>query len=486
MQIHLNNSLTRKIEPFEPLAGNEVRMYSCGPTVYNFAHIGNMRSFLFADLLQRVMRVVGGYSVKWVMNITNIDDKTIRDSSPGSSQWKPEMGEQNENPLDNLLKFTQYYEKSFVEDINELGIKREHFFYMPKATEFISQMQDLIKSIYNKGLAYVSEGSVYFDLNKWRKVAEYGRLFKIDFDNFRAGTRVDTDQYEREQVSDFVLWKARKDNEPFWEYTIDGKNCDGRPGWHIECSAMEKELLGLPFDIHTGGIDLKFPHHEDEIAQSMAGYDIDPTRVWCHNEFLEVEGEKMSKSLGNYFTLRDLKDKGIDPLDIRYSVLSAHYGSVYNFTMDGLSAAHKGRFRIQDYIYDLHEENEGTVTTDVDKLKENVFSELASDLHTPKALANLFSFINANNPNSLSKESKVKLISFFKELNNVFDVWTISARPQENEPEIPAEVIAIAEERLEARKNKDFAASDVLRNKLLELGYAIKDKKDGYDLERVG
>jgi cysteinyl-tRNA synthetase len=218
----------------------------------------------------------------------------------------------------------------------------------------------------------------------------------------------------------------------------------------------------------------------------MAGYDIDPTRVWCHNEFLEVEGEKMSKSLGNYFTLRDLKDKGIDPLDIRYSVLSAHYGSVYNFTMDGLSAAHKGRFRIQDYIYDLHEENEGTVTTDVDKLKENVFSELASDLHTPKALANLFSFINANNPNSLSKESKVKLISFFKELNNVFDVWTISARPQENEPEIPAEVIAIAEERLEARKNKDFAASDVLRNKLLELGYAIKDKKDGYDLERVG
>ena len=195
-------------------------------------------------------------------------------------------------------------------------------FEVPKATDYIPHMQNLIKKIYEKGLAYEAGGSVYFDVAKWRKIDIYGRLKKLDFDNMKANLRVDSDQYEREQVSDFVLWKAKKDGEPFWNYTLDSMKLPGRPGWHIECSAMEYELLGLPFDIHTGGIDLQFPHHEDEIAQSKAGYGVDPTLFWCHNEFLEVEGEKMSKSKGNFYTINDLIAKGIDPLDIRYEMIA--------------------------------------------------------------------------------------------------------------------------------------------------------------------
>ena len=309
MDFKLYNSLTRKTEEFKPLNKNEVRMYSCGPTVYNYAHIGNMRAFLFADLLQRTLRTVACWDVKWVMNITNIDDKTIRDSALGSTEWKKGMGEQTNSPIDNLLKFTKYYEQKFINDIETLGIDATHFYKMPKATEYINEMQELITKIFEKGLAYISEGSVYFNVSEWRKRDTYGRLKKIDFDNFRAGVRIDADQYEREQASDFVLWKMKKEGEPFWDYSLDGQNLQGRPGWHIECSAMEYVLLGLPFDIHTGGIDLQFPHHEDEIAQSKAGYGIDPTVFWCHNEFLEVEGEKMSKSKGNFFTLKDLMKK---------------------------------------------------------------------------------------------------------------------------------------------------------------------------------
>jgi cysteinyl-tRNA synthetase len=483
MQINLYNSLSRKIEPFTPLIDNEVRMYSCGPTVYNFAHIGNMRAFLFADLLQRVLKVVGHHKVLWVMNITNIDDKTIRDSAVGSSAWISDMGEQTDDLLNNLLKLTEYYEKSFLEDISRLGIKKEDFFAMPKATEYIEQMQNLIRLILEKGFAYISEGSIYFNVSEWRKHQTYGRLFYIDFDNFRAGERIDSDQYEREDVSDFVLWKARKPNEPYWNFHIDNFNFPGRPGWHIECSCMEKELLGLPFDIHTGGIDLKFPHHEDEIAQSHAGYGIDPTVMWCHNEFLEVEGQKMSKSLGNFFTLRDLLEKGIDPLDIRFSMFASHYGSVYNFTFDGIKSSHKARFRIQEYIYKLFEKSESEITIDIDKLRNSVFSELANDLHTPKALAHLFTFINDNPADKLSEASKNGLIAFFTELNNIFDVWTINPR-QETELSIPDEIKEKAEMRLEAKKNKNWDLADSLRKEIIDAGYILKDTKDGYTIEK--
>ncbi|OGU11097.1 MAG: cysteine--tRNA ligase [Ignavibacteria bacterium GWB2_35_12] len=483
MQIYLYNSLTKTIEPFKPLEGNTVRMYSCGPTVYNFAHIGNMRAFLFADLLQRVLRTIGAYNVKWVMNITNIDDKTIRDSAPGSTAWLPEMGSQTDNLMDNLLKFTQYFEKSFLEDISKLGIRLEHFFSMPKATEFIPQMQELIRRIIKNGIAYISEGSVYFNVSEWRKKDTYGKLYKIDFENFRAGARIDADQYEREDANDFALWKYKKPDEPFWEFEVDGIICDGRPGWHIECSTMEKELLGLPFDIHTGGVDLKFPHHEDEIAQSKAGYGVEPNAFWCHNEFLEVEGQKMSKSLGNYFTLRDLLEKGIDPLDIRIAMLSAHYGSTYNFTFDGINSARKARFRIQDYIYDLHQTTNGSfINTDVlNEMKSEVFTSLATDLHTPKALASVFTFINDNPANTLNEEARKSALEFFTKLNNIFDVWKIEPRPVEV-VNIPIEITDLAEQRLKAKMSKNFAEADELRQKIIDAGYYIQDSENGYRL----
>ncbi len=481
--IYLFNSLTRKIEKFEPLENKLVRMYSCGPTVYNFAHIGNMRSFLFADLLQRVLKVVGGYKVRWVMNITNIDDKTIRDSAIGSDAWLPEIGKQTNNPMENLSKLTEYYRKAFLEDIKKMGIKVKDFYKMPKATEYILQMQDLVRKIVQKGFGYVANGSVYFDVSKWRQVDIYGKLYRIDFEKFKEGSRIDADSYEREEISDFALWKARKPEEPYWEFRVNGVNCDGRPGWHLECSVMEREILGLPFDIHTGGIDLKFPHHEDEIAQSKAGYGVEPTVFWCHNEFLLVEGKKMSKSLGNFFTLRDLIARGIDPLDIRYLMFSTHYSTQLNFTFDGLNSAKKARARIQDYIYDLFEiSNQKNSSLDLKSLKDSIFTDLGNDLQVPKALATLFEFVNEHSADGLSQEDAKNMLKLLNQLNKVFGVWRLEPRSEEK-IEIPEEVVELARRRLEARKAKDFKNADLLREKINSLGFNIVDTKEGYAIE---
>lgn len=493
MLIKLFNSLTNSIEDFAPIEKDTVRMYSCGPTVYNYAHIGNLRAFLFADLLQRTLRVVGNYKMKWVMNITDIDDKTIRDSQIGSKAWLEEMGMQVDDPLINLKNLTKFYEKEFLSDISKLGIDLQHFYEMPHATDYISQMQDLITRIYNNGFAYISDGSVYFNVSKWSQVDKYGKLKKIDWDNFKKGSRIDADTYERDDASDFVLWKQRKENEPFWDFNLDGVNLPGRPGWHLECSTMEYSILSLPFDIHTGGVDLKFPHHEDEIAQSKAGYGVEPNPFWCHNEFLEVEGKKMSKSLGNFYTLRDLLNQGLDPLDIRLAILSAHYRTKYNFTFDGVEAAHKARLRIQEYIYKLFENTELTNNSAISIITEIpdnnfldtiVFNELANDLHTPKALAKIFEFI-ANYPaENLSNSLKQSLIQAFNKINDIFNIWQI--KPLEKEIiSIPDNVKELAERRYQAKLIKDFAAADALRKEITELGYSIIDKKDGYDIKPI-
>ena len=487
MNIKLYNSLTRSIENFIPINSDEVKIYTCGPTVYSFAHIGNIRAFLFADLLQRVLKIVGKYSVKWVMNITNIDDKTIRDSKIGSEAWLKEWGDQSNDPHKNLNTLTNFYENEFFRDIEKVGIKKNDLFATPRATDYIKQMQDLIAIIVNKKLAYPSDGSIYFNVNEYKKFDKYGKLLKIDFDNFKAGLRIDTDQYERENVSDFVVWKGKKEDEPFWDFNLNGINYPGRPGWHTECSAMKYELFGLPFDIHTGGVDLKFPHHEDDIAQSKAGYGVEPTNYWCHNEFLEVEGSKMSKSLGNFFTLRDLENKGIQPIDVRYAMLSAHYRTKYNFTIKGIEDAKKARLRVQDYIYSGLEKIDFAVknnepTEKINTLKNNIFAHLADDLHTPKALATLFTFINNTQIDSLSECEIFDFINVMKEINEIFVAWNFAKPDAKKENNIPANIIQLAEQRLIAKQSKDFAAADNLRKQIIELGYNIVDTKDGYSV----
>lgn len=481
MQIKIHNSLSRKVEDFIPVKPNEASIYTCGPTVYNIAHIGNMRAFLTGDLIARVLKTVGGYNLKRVMNITNIDDKTIRDAKKGSGAWKAEMGEQTDDAKENVRLLTLHYENEFKEDIKKLGVDVEDYDAMPRATDHIEIMQDLIRNIINNGYAYIAEGSVYFDVSAYMKDEEYGKLFKIDFDNIRPGSRVDSDEYERESISDFVLWKAAKPEEPVWEFEIDGQSLPGRPGWHIECSAMEHEILGLPFDIHSGGIDLKFPHHEDEIAQSKAGYKVEPTRYWCHNEFLEIEGEKMSKSAGNFYTLRDLEEKGFDPLDVRYEILSAHYRTKTNFTFKGIKASKKTRLRLQEYIYCLFDGAHREINADVNALRDSIFKELANDFHTPKALAQIFTFVNKYNPNELSQATQQKLVILLREVNDIFAVWKFEPRPNMEEL-IPTEIRELAERRFIAKSEKNWAEADEIRNKLTELGYAIKDSQNTFEI----
>ncbi|MFM7102995.1 MAG: cysteine--tRNA ligase, partial [Verrucomicrobiota bacterium] len=330
MGLRLFNTLSRSVEDFVPLfpESREVGMYCCGPTVYDFGHIGNFRTFVFADLVRRALEF-RGYRVTHVMNITDVEDKIIR--------------RVRETGL-SLAEFTGRYTDAFLEDLDALHCQRPQ--HLPRATDYIPQIIDLIARLERRGMAYrAPDGSVYFSIDRYRGCGcTYGQLVRLNLDEQRRTERVASDEYDKDNLADFALWKARvpDDGEVSWNSPWG----PGRPGWHIECSAMSMALLGPSFDLHLGGEDLAFPHHEDEIAQSEAGYDTDPARMWCHNEFLEVEGKKMSKSLGNYFTLRDLLARGYDARDIRYALMAGQYGSVLNFTFDGLAAAAKARARV--------------------------------------------------------------------------------------------------------------------------------------------
>lgn len=505
MQIRLFNTLTKSVDPFEPLNGNEVRMYSCGPTVYDTAHIGNMRSFLCNDLLHRVLRTVGGYDVRWVMNITDIDDKTIRNSAIGSERWNDEMGKQTDDARENLRLLTRYYEDRFYADLASLHVMRENFAANPRATEFIPQMQTLIRDILAADFAYISDGSVYFNVASYRKQHPYGRLFHIDTENFREGVRIDADEYDRESVSDFVLWKGQKGAEPAWDFEVDGVNLLGRPGWHIECSAMAHDVLGLPIDIHTGGVDLRFPHHEDELAQCTAGYHVaEQSTFWVHNEFLEVDNRKMSKSLNNFYTIDDVVARGVDPLDLRFAMLATHYRSVYGFTFDSIEALSRGRRRIQEAIYDLHEpapsSKPADVTTttagtsaatesdsDLEKLKfdhhvfrTEIFSCLADDLHTPTALATVYSTLNEIDIKSLDDKARRRMLDVLQLLNDVFAVWEFTTRPS---VVVPDAIQQLANERWAARSARNWSESDRLREELRAQGWTVLDGKDDFTLQ---
>ncbi len=331
MPISLYNTLSRQLEEFKPLEGNTVRMYTCGPTVYAFAHIGNFRTFLFQDILRRYLKYAG-YQVEHVINLTDVDDNTIRESKAAGLP---------------LREYTDKYIQAFLDDRQLLNLEEPE--HLVRATDTIPEMLNLIQALVDKGFAYASEGSIYYKVSAF---PEYGKLTHVDFSGVRTGARVDSDKYDKENARDFVLWKAAKEGEPFWDTPFG----PGRPGWHIECSAMSMKFLGETFDIHSGGSDLIFPHHENEIAQSEAASGKLFVKFWVHSEHLIVNGEKMSKSLGNYYTLRDLIHQGFKPSAIRYLLVSVPHRKPLNFTFEGLHQAQQSIDRLRNFRYRLTKE----------------------------------------------------------------------------------------------------------------------------------
>ena len=464
MDFHLYNTLTRQKELFTPIRPGKVDFYSCGPTVYNTVHIGNLRAFLCADTLYRWLTYGLQYETRWVMNITDVDDKTIRDSQ----KQYPDL-----EPMEALQKFTRYYEELFFDDLEKLNIPRESFFQAPRATESIEAMQDLVRKITENGIGYEKEGSVYFSIEKYIEKQKYGRLLNLDLDALKTGTRTLNDEIEKEDVQDFVLWKGKKEGEPSWDFDFFGKNLPGRPGWHIECSAMEKAAFGeLPFDIHSGGVDLCFPHHEDEIAQSIAGYDQDPTNFWFHNEHLMVEGEKMSKSLGNFYTLHDLLKKGYSADTIRFFLVTNHYRTKLNLSEQALQAAHEGLQRIRNFCQSLQKRQGGGDSSrkSIATQKETFKAAMCDDLNTPQAIAAVFDTLAIT-------DCSDGLISFFQFAENIFGVRFLP-----KEVEVPADILQLAQQRKKAKQEKDFKKADQLRDEILKNGFEIRDEGDDYEV----
>ncbi|TGM98635.1 cysteine--tRNA ligase [Leptospira dzoumogneensis] len=466
-EIRFHNSLSGNKEVFRPEFPDRVRVYSCGPTVYNFAHLGNLRAFLFVDLLRRVL-VSFGYKPDMTMNITDIDDKIIRESL---AQGK------------GIREFTEPWVKAFQEDLESLNIQKlEHY---PRATDSIPSMVEIIKHLQNQGLVYEKDGSLYYSISKFKN---YGKLSKIDVSGMKTGTRYDTDEYEKDDVRDFVLWKfPKQDGEPSWETEIGS----GRPGWHLECSAMVRDVYGSGVDIHTGGVDLTFPHHENEIAQSEGAYPGESfVKYWLHSEHLLVNGEKMAKSKGNFFTLRDLVKEGAEPKNIRFLLLSAHYRSKLNFTKERLEEAAGSVSKIQNCIDRLLEElsKSGKTFQSQGNLEAASWDEflesLADDLNISKFLASVFELVKDSNQyldqNSPNENELVKRLELFYKIDSILGVLSFERKVQV----LDSEIDELVRQRQEARKNKNFAESDRLRDKLNELGIIIEDTKEGLRWKR--
>ena len=461
----LFNTLTRSIEDFRAIKKGQVRMYTCGPTVYDFAHIGNYRAYICSDILRRWLEY-SGYEVRQVMNLTDIDDKTIRDSQKHNMSLKD---------------FTAKYITAFFEDIDALNIERANEY--PKATDYIDEMVRLIKTLMEKGFAYRGEdGSIYFSV---RKFPDYGKLSRVKISELEQGAsgRVKSDEYEREQANDFALWKAwtPEDGNVFWETEI-GR---GRPGWHIECSAMSMRLLGGHFDIHAGGIDLIFPHHENEIAQSEGASGGKFADYWFHNEYLMVNGKKMSKKLGNFFTLRDLLEKGFSPKAIRYLLMSAHYKVPLNFTETALQGAEETIARLKEFISKLKEANGShtDISSHLEACKKQFGASMDDDLNISSALASVFDFMREINKlmadGTLSAENAKEILGFMKKLDKVLGLLEFA------EEKIPDEIMALVNKRQEARKNRDFAMSDKLRDEIRKKGWQVDDTKDGVKVKKI-
>jgi cysteinyl-tRNA synthetase len=470
-ELRFHNTLTGQIEPFVPLRPGEVGMYTCGPTVYDYAHIGNYRTFVFQDILRRFLKL-RGFKLTHIMNLTDVDDRIIANAAAAG------VG---------IRDYTQKFVQAFFDDCETLSIESpEHWI---RATDHIDDMVALIQRLQQRSFTYAGDGSIYYRIAKF---PEYGKLSKIDVTGIRAGARVDNDRYEKESARDFALWKAPKPGEHFWETPI-GR---GRPGWHIECSAMAMKYLGETLDIHTGGIDLAFPHHENEIAQSEAATGKPFVRYWMHAEHLLVEGEKMSKSLGNFFTLRDLFAKGYKPSALRFALASVPYRRQLNFTFEGLQQAASAIDRLRNFADRLKQEkfpagNQPGMRERIAKAVQDFDAGLAEDLNTAMALATVYDLVREANIAMDKGEFRQGDVPAAQEfLANVDRIFAVVA---DNDTEklqalgygdtasdlSDAEIEKRISERNDARKRRDFASSDRIRKELADRGIILEDSRDG-------
>ncbi len=459
------NTLTRKKDDFHEINKDEIKIYSCGPTVYNYAHIGNMRSYVFSDLLRRYLKY-RGYDVTHVMNLTDVDDKTIRDSQKEGISLK---------------EFTERYTKFFFDDLDTLNIEKVE--YYPKATETIKEMIDISKKLLKKGVAYKSDdGSIYYSVSKFK---HYGDLSKIKVDNLKAGARVKQDEYEKDSANDFALWKSydKADGDVFWDTEL-GK---GRPGWHIECSAMSIKLLGNHFDIHTGGIDLIFPHHENEIAQSEAFSGEKFVNYWLHCEHLLVDNEKMSKSKGNFYVLKDILEKGYSAKSMRYLLLTTHYRQKLNFTFPGLVGAENAIKKFKEFMMKLKavqgkKDNE-KIKKLINEAEKKFIDAMDDDLNVSEGLASVFEFMTEANKmiseNKLSRNDALKAFGLMTGFDKILGILDF------DDEKIPKDVLELVKKREDARKKKDFMLSDKLREEIKKKGYQVDDSGKGTLVKKI-
>ena len=462
------------MEEFAPLKDSLVRMYTCGPTVYDYAHIGNFRAYIFEDLLRRTLKY-RGFEVTQVMNLTDVDDKTIKGARESNLS---------------LHEYTQKYKTAFFEDIKVLNIEPAEFY--PAATEHIAEMIKLIEKLFEKGYAYkADDGSVYFSIARFK---DYGKLSHLDLSGLKPGARIAQDEYQKENLADFALWKAwdEEDGDVWWESPWG----NGRPGWHIECSAMSMKYLGPSFDLHTGGMDNMFPHHEDEIAQSEGATGLQFVKYWMHCAHLVVEGQKMSKSLGNFYTLRDVLERGFSGREVRYALMAVHYRQTLNFSFDALQSARGAIQRLDEFIDRLRDiiahnipvaekENfaDGPSLDWVDKGRRNFCRALDNDLNISSALSAMFDIIHEGNKcidsGSLTSSHAEHVLRTLKDFDRVLGILHGS----ENTPD--SEVLKLAEERQRVRKEKRWAESDRLRVLIEEKGWKVQDTTDGFKLRHT-
>ena len=460
----LFNTLGRRLEPLRPVVPGEVRIYTCGPTVYNEIHIGNLRTFLFQDLLRRSLRYLG-YGVTQVMNLTDVDDKTILGAHKAGVS---------------LAAYTEPFVQSFLRDLEALHIERVESF--PRATDHVPEMIDLVAKLVAKGYAYQSDGSVFFSI---AKDVDYGKLSGFDLDQARRGERVASDEYGKDDVRDFVLWKAAKPDEPSW----DSPWGPGRPGWHIECSAMSMKYLGETFDVHCGGVDLIFPHHENEIAQSESATGKPFVHTWLHGEHLIVDGQKMSKSLGNQYTLPDLLARGCSPRALRYLFLSVHYRQKLNFTFESLEGAAGALRRVDEMRFRLQHvaekgEPDPRLAESAERLRSDFAAGLADDLNVAVALAALFGFVKE--VNVAIEEQRIgtgdcrRVRDVLADVDRVLGVLDPAEWPEgQAQEDDAAEIDRLVAERNAARGHRDFATSDRIRDQLAARGIVLEDTPQG-------